>query len=234
MKNACHDYQLKTIILDGNLIKYYHLTKDVKNLRIEVGSGEIVVISPKNASELSFMYKHSQWITKKYAQICNAKNAVKSLDGQFLIFGEAFKVLPKNDFEINFSEKTICMDQSNSTHIKKLKNELKIALYNKIKFFADGYAKKINSRYNKITVRTQKSKWGSYSTNGNMSFNFALAFVPPEVISYIVFHEIAHSRVLRHNTQFWKIVDNEIKNRREIEKSLPGYWLFCNEIMQKL
>ena len=67
-------------------------------------------------------------------------------------------------------------------------------------------AEKMGLKYNKVTVRKQKSRWGSCSRKGNLNFNLMLAAVPPEVLDYVIIHELAHLKVLNHSPQFWEIV----------------------------
>jgi predicted metal-dependent hydrolase len=79
-------------------------------------------------------------------------------------------------------------------------------------------AGRMGMKYNKVSVRKQKSRWGSCSRKGNLNFNLMLAAVPPEVLDYVIIHELAHLKVLNHSPQFWEIVrsaDPDYKSRRE-------------------
>ena len=72
--------------------------------------------------------------------------------------------------------------------------------------------------YNKVSIKKQKSRWGSCSRTGNLNFNLMLAAAPPEVLDYVMIHELAHLRVLDHSPRFWKLVqaaDPEYKTHRE-------------------
>ena len=79
-------------------------------------------------------------------------------------------------------------------------------------------AGKMGPKYNKVSVKKQKSRWGSCSRMGNLNFNLMLAAVPAEVLDYVVIHELAHLKVLNHSPQFWEIVeaaDPGYKSHRE-------------------
>jgi predicted metal-dependent hydrolase len=80
-------------------------------------------------------------------------------------------------------------------------------------------------QYNRITIRSQKTRWGSCSSAGNLNFNIRLADVPEELLDYVIVHELAHRREMNHSTDFWKIVEREIPDWRERRKRLKEYSL---------
>lgn len=85
------------------------------------------------------------------------------------------------------------------------------------------YAAQIGVSYGRVTVRSQKSRWGSCSAKGNLNFNCLLMLAPPEVRDYVVVHELCHRLQLNHSPAFWALV----------EKTLPDYrarkqWLKTN------
>ena len=68
------------------------------------------------------------------------------------------------------------------------------------------YAQKMGVDYGRITIRHQKTRWGSCSSKGNLNFNCYLMLAPREVLEYVVVHELAHRREMNHSRAFWKIV----------------------------
>ena len=67
--------------------------------------------------------------------------------------------------------------------------------------------------YGNVTVRAQKTRWGSCSSKGNLNFNCLLVLLPENVVKYVVVHELAHRRHMNHGAAFW----------REVEKYQPTY-----------
>ena len=74
--------------------------------------------------------------------------------------------------------------------------------------------------YGKVTLREQKTRWGSCSSNGNLNFNWKLALMPDEILYYVIVHELAHRIEMNHSERFWKIVEEVLPDYRERRKWL--------------
>jgi hypothetical protein len=79
-------------------------------------------------------------------------------------------------------------------------------------------ASRLNLQYNKVSIKNQRSRWASCSKKKNLNFNLLLAAVPPEVIDYVIIHELMHLIELDHSPRFWQLVgaaDPEYKKHKE-------------------
>lgn len=93
------------------------------------------------------------------------------------------------------------------------------------------YASLINLQYGRITIRNQKTRWGSCSGKGNLNFNCLLMLTPDEVVDYVVVHELCHLIEMNHSKAFWAQVENVLPDYRECRKWLKDHG---NEIMRRM
>ena len=93
--------------------------------------------------------------------------------------------------------------------IKALAEKAKVVIAGRVKY----YAPLIGVTYNRITIRCQRTRWGSCSSKGNLNFNCLLALFPLEIIDSVVVHELCHRKHMNHSPQFYA----------EIEKVFPEY-----------
>jgi predicted metal-dependent hydrolase len=89
---------------------------------------------------------------------------------------------------------------------RRLREWIKKQAMQEITFRAKSKAAAIGARIKKISLRDTRSRWGSCSSDGNLSFSWRLIFAPPEVLDYLVAHEVAHLRELNHGAAFWRLV----------------------------
>ena len=189
-----------------------------------------------NQNEIdTFILKKEKWIKNK---ILLQKN-IKQLPKKKFINGEVFKFLGKDlIFKINISDakKTyiknnyICLYLKNNTKNNKEKIKKELELF--YRSFSEKIlkektlieAKKMNLKVEKIKVRSYKNRWGSCSSNGDISYNWKLIMAPEKVINYVIIHELCHLIHFNHSRDYWEEVSKKLPNYRESKE-----WLKSNQ-----
>ena len=93
--------------------------------------------------------------------------------------------------------------------IEKLCQKALSVIPDKVKY----YAEIMGVTYGRITIRNQKTRWGSCSSKGNLNFNCLLMLMPDKVLDYVVVNELCHLKQMNHSKKFWK----------EVERYMPDY-----------
>ena len=98
------------------------------------------------------------------------------------------------------------------------KKQALILVKNRLEYFNKFY----NFKYNKISVKKQKTRWGSCSKRKNLNFNYKIMFLPGEVADYLIVHELCHLGELNHSKNFWNLVSRTIPNYKQLNKRLKN------------
>ena len=147
---------------------------------------------------------------------------------------EIKRILEKNDSWIQKHIEMLREKQAEAEDVKKLTaEEIKTLAEQALKLIPQRvayFARQVGVTYGRITIRNQKTRWGSCSSKGNLNFNCLLMLAPTEILDYVVVHELCHRKEMNHSKAFWT----------EVEKVLPDYrqsvqWLKenGNQIMQR-
>jgi predicted metal-dependent hydrolase len=95
---------------------------------------------------------------------------------------------------------------------RRVEDALKKIARDRISLLSLRMAARIGKRVQRISVRDTRSRWGSCSSTGNLSFSWRLIFAPRAVLEYVVAHEVAHLKHMNHSERFWNTVENICPN----------------------
>ena len=102
------------------------------------------------------------------------------------------------------------VDKLSMDEIKALAEQALKVIPERVKY----YAEKLGVTYGRITIRNQRTRWGSCSQKRNLNFNCLLMLVPPEVLDSVIVHELCHIKEMNHSDKFYT----------EVLRVFPDYW----------
>lgn len=88
----------------------------------------------------------------------------------------------------------------------------------------EALAERTGHPYRAMHIRGQRTRWGSYSSTGTVSLNYCLLFLDPELLRYLIVHELCHARHLNHSRRFWRLVEHHEPDYRRLDKALADSW----------
>lgn len=183
-------------------------------LRFDTKKHHVVLVVPQRVSEkraLSFALEHQAWIKeqlKKQDDIIpfthGTKIPVLGLEREIVI--ETLKTRKVTD--ITLHEDQILVQTNLGNPQKRIERFFRKTAKEEIKKRATEKAQKIHKRINTIRITDTKSRWGSCSYDGNLSFSYRLLFSPIQAFDYVIGHEVAHLVHMNHSRDFWALCKN--------------------------
>lgn len=171
-----------TIELRGEKITYCYITSSRRSLAIQIKEGQVIVRAPYGLSQKDserFLIERQNWILQKLRESKNLTDALK-------------KSAPDSGY-------TKLQEEALEKRYRELAREY---LEKRVLF----YQSKTGGIYTSITIRSQKTRWGSCSSRGTLSFNWRLILAPPLILDYVVVHELCHLKHMDHSPAFWNAV----------------------------
>ncbi|AQX28641.1 MULTISPECIES: M48 family metallopeptidase [unclassified Bartonella] len=207
-------------------------------LRIDIGRQEISLTTPP-AVELRvvqfFIEKHRSWIEKNLVHRGIISEGFHLREGSRIpILGDSHVILRKEERGVaeiiagDAEQESQIIIYSRLEHLPRrvadvLKKQAKIFI---APLVAD-YSYKVGRKVKSISYKDTKSRWGSCSTDGRLSFSWRLIMAPKEVVEYVVAHEVAHLIEMNHGERFWALCEKLCPERKTYQAWLKknGYTL---------
>lgn len=104
----------------------------------------------------------------------------------------------------------------NKKYFLKHKEEALRFISSKIDYYNNIYG----FDFNRISIRNQKTRWGSCSSKKNLNFNYRILFLPERMADYIIVHELFHLKEMNHSRKFWNLVAEVVPDYLDIRKEL--------------
>lgn len=187
-----------------------------RNLRMRINAhAEVIVSAPTRMPDHvieKFILDHADWIIKHQHKI---KQKIDfSNPNEMMIFGKTYKKVVHHDGMTADQPVYIRGDQIHIHPVTQTEASVEKTLTNFLKSTAQKYivprtqkmAEIMSITYTTLTLRDQKTRWGSCSSTGALNFNWRLVQYPTAVIDYVIVHELAHRKQMNHSDRFWALV----------------------------
>ena len=203
----------------------YSIRRSPKARRVRLmvtDDGEALVVMPMRAAEreaADLFHRHREWVKRQQAKVEDRRIALATRPS--LVAGRALTV--------NGVTRMVRVTSTAERDAleRKLRREARKVISDRIAVRAQDLAVEPRG----LQIRDQKSRWGSASRNGNLSFSWRLVLCPPEVLDYVVVHELAHLRWGGHGVRFWRLVERVYGDHRAARRWLRDH---NDEIRQAL
>ena len=217
---------VRSIQLEKETIPYILIySNKAKYLRLQIkNKGKLEVVLPRGyqvTDAEKFLRQKSVWIKKHL--VASART-----EGNFYLLGHEIKVTQNYDLFVKRHKISIkdhhlkiispsgAIEDTVTIYNTWLRKLAKKSLVARVQIIADN----LNFEIGRISIRGQKTRWGSCSKTGNLSFNYNLLKFRKEVVDYVIIHELCHLKQMNHSEKFWKLVAGFSPNYKKLRKEL--------------
>src|SRR4051794_32766958 len=184
-------------------------------VRVDPRDGAVEVVLPRRAAQreaAAAVAELRSWIDRRRAEVAVAQARVAARDGTVPYLGTDLLLRPERGRTRVHRRGDVLLvpDGDPSVALERwYRRQARAEIAPRL----DAAAAAVGKSYTKLTIRDQRTRWGSCSSTGAMSFNWRLLLAPEAVLEYVVRHEAAHLAVLDHSPRFWALM----------ARLMPGY-----------
>jgi predicted metal-dependent hydrolase len=187
-------------------------------VRVDPRDGAVEVVLPKRAAAREAERAVEElrgWIVKQRARVARTRERLSAREpGTVPYLGATLKLAPQaGRVRVTRLGHVLLVPDDEEPARAALERWYRRQARLEIAPRLDRAAAAVGREYAKLTIRDQRTRWGSCSSNGAMSFNWRLLLAPDAVLEYVVRHEAAHLAVMDHSPRFWSVM----------ERLMPGY-----------
>lgn len=180
---------------------------------VDIHGVKVVVPDSTDVQPRELLKENAVWIIDKKREYDKYREQIPDREfapGEtFPYLGDQLKIVveQRSSSEVVDSEFRLAEHHVEQTSIQRaLETLYRREARNHLEARADHFAEQMGVEYDKIEIRNQRTKWGSCSTTGTLGLNWRLMMAPPQVVDYIIIHELAHLRESNHGSEFWSLV----------------------------
>lgn len=177
------------------------------SLRVSQLDGRVTLSLPSFVSErdaIAFAEEKADWIRSHLSTGPEAE--IIQVGASVLYEGTQRRIIRAQDRRFSVAEDYIAVPGAQDRVALRLRSYFKQIAAEKLRNASDHYAAQVGKPYARITLRDTRSRWGSCTTQGNLMYSWRLIMAPPEVLTYVAAHEVAHLVHMDHSPDFWALV----------------------------
>jgi predicted metal-dependent hydrolase len=206
----------------------YSIRRSARARRVRVtvdGAGEVTVTLPKKAAErraAEAVKELRPWIDRRRAALLSAAREVAREPGTLPYLGSTLRVVAEPGRERVHRRGDVLLVPPGDARAaierfyrRRARAEIGPRL--------DAATARAGTSYNGLTIRGQRTRWASCSSDGAMSFNWRLLLAPEAVLDYVIEHEVCHLEVMDHSPRFWALLESRAPAWREHAAWLRRY-----------
>lgn len=184
------------------------------SLRVSGLDGRVTLTVPHGVSAteaLDFAHSRADWLRRTLA---DQPERVAVGPGVMLpIEGEVRQIIPGPGRQVRLGDGFVQVPGAEDMLGPRLRAWLRARARDRLAAASDHHAARLGRGYSRLTLRDTRSRWGSCSVQGALSYSWRLVLAPPEVLDYVAAHEVAHLSQMNHSPTFWA----------EVARLMPGY-----------
>jgi hypothetical protein len=225
-------------MMHSHLAYHWRRSPRAKSLQVHITPWNgIEVVIPRHVSReraRDFVAKHRQWIRDTWQRMREQiVDADLTLPTQIKLAatGEHWNVHYRHRAgsraRVTASGQTLIVHHAGHDE-RTARQALRRWLVEQARAYFSSYLPRISHstglHFKRLQIRGQTSRWGSCSSSGTLSLNYKLLFLEPELVRYLVIHELSHTKHLDHSARFWKLVEEFEPRCRELDQELGESW----------
>ena len=216
----CRQPSRRETDLAGRQIAYelHRSSRRRKNISFVVQHQQLRVLAPKRTplSHIEDILQHrSQWILERLDAPPPPRLSDQVRAGGVLTILGVRTAVAVGEGPSRLEDQRLIVNKSAEDLTDEAQRCLRVAARVAFQRLIDEWAPTINATPRRLQVRDQQTRWGSASSNGKISLNWRLIFAPPDVIEYVVVHELCHLREPSHRPVYWALVEQHLPDYRE-------------------
>ncbi len=202
-----------------------------RSLRLRVyDDGRVVLTTPYRVSQSridSFLAEHADWINDKVRLVAASRQQLTAERDRLFFRGKEYNfrlsvtTIKKPGVSVSGSDLLVTCPSEDHNEVRKIlekfyRNQAEKRFKERVPLLADLVGREVV----RVTIRDQRTRWGSCSSRNTISLNWRLIMAPDTASDYVIYHELAHLTHMNHSSRFWRLVEEYCPDYKISEKWL--------------